>query len=120
MSDAVFDTAEKAGRLVSFALRPRLLPTDDAEYLELIREFAADASAMQMLERIVQGLSLRVLEMNARTGLVLGTTSESAFEIQREHYRATMSASDRIVQGLVHLAIAAWCFPRAEDLGGGG
>ncbi len=27
-----------------------------------------------------------------------------------------MSASDRIVQGLAHLGIAAWCFPRAEDL----
>jgi len=41
---------------------------------------------------------------------------ESPFQLQREDYHSRMSASDRIVQGIVHLAIAAWCFPRAEDL----
>jgi hypothetical protein len=39
VSDEAFDNAEKAARLVSFALKGRILPTDDAEYAELIREF---------------------------------------------------------------------------------
>lgn len=117
MSDEAFDSAEKAARLVSFALKAPVLPTDDAEYAELIREFMSDASAMQMLERIARGLQLRVLELNVRAGLVLGTSNESPFELRRVDYHARMSASDRIVQGLLHLAIAAWCFPRAEDLG---
>jgi hypothetical protein len=117
VSEEALDAAEKAARLVSFALRPRVLPTDDADYVELIREFMGDASAMQMLERIVRGLRLRVLEVNIRSGLVLGTSNESPFELHRDDYHARMSASDRIVQGLIHLAIAAWCYPRAEDLG---
>jgi hypothetical protein len=117
LSGEAFDTAEKAARLVSFALRPRVLPMDDADYAELIHEFMADASSMQMLERVVRGLRLRVLELNIRAGLILGTTDESPFELHRDDYHARMSASDRIVQGLIHLAIAAWCYPRAEDLG---
>lgn len=117
MSDSLFDAAEKAGKLISFALQPRTLPTDNADYLELIREFTADVSAIQMLERIAGGLGLRVLELNTRAGLVLGTSNESPFELHRDDYHARMSASDRILQGLIHLAIAAWCFPRAEDLG---
>ncbi len=117
MSDGILDSAEKAGRLVRFALRPKLLPADDADYLEAVRDFMADASAMQLLERIVGGLGLRVLELNIRAGLVLGTSIDSPFEIHRDDYHARMSASDRIVQGIIHLAVAAWCFPRAEDLG---
>lgn len=116
MSDNVFDSAEKAARLVSFALQPRVVPADDADYLELVREFTGDATAMQLLERIVRGLRLRILEVNIRAGLVLGTISDGPFEIQRNDYHARMSASDRIVQGLIHLAVGAWCFPRAEDL----
>lgn len=117
MSDTLFDAAEKAGKLISFALLPRVLPSDNADYLELIREFAADVSAVQILERIVSGLGLRVLELNTRAGLVIGTSSDSPFELHRDDYHARMSASDRIVQGVIHLAVAAWCFPRAEDLG---
>ncbi|MGC1478884.1 MAG: hypothetical protein WA771_00145, partial [Chthoniobacterales bacterium] len=117
MSDELLDAAEKAGRLIGFALRPKLNPADSADYLEVVREFLADASAMQLLERIARGLGLRVLELNVRSGLVLGTSADSAFEIHRDDYHARMSASDRIVQGMIHLAIAAWCFPRAEDLG---
>lgn len=116
MNTDIFDSAEKAGRLIGFALRFKLNPADDPDYLELVREFTADASAMQVLERIVRGLGLRLLEINIRVGLVVGSTHESPFEIARDDYHARMSASDRIVQGLIHLAIAAWCFPQAEDL----
>ena len=51
------------------------------------------------------------------SGIVLGATLDSPFRLGRDDYRKGMSVGDRIVQGLIHLAIAAWCFPRAEDLG---
>lgn len=116
MTTDIFDAAEKSGRLISFALRSKLSPTDDPDCLELIREFTANASAMQVLERMIRGLGLRLLEINIRVGLVVGSAHESPFEITRDDYHARMSASDRIIQGLIHLAIAAWCFPQAEDL----
>lgn len=117
MTENVHDLAEKSGRLVNFALRPRLLPAQEPEYLDLIRDFTSDAHFQQLAERILRGLGLRVLGVSVQSGLVLGTTAEGPFRIQRDDYHALRSASDRIVQGLIHLAIGAWCFPRAEDLG---
>lgn len=116
MSEAAGDVAEKCGRLVRFALLPRLLPADDAEYLELVREFLSNAQFQDVAHAFALGLGLRVLNVSTQSGLVLGTTAESPFQLHREDYHSRMSASDRIVQGLIHLAIGAWCFPRAEDL----
>jgi len=99
-----------------FALRPRLSPADDVEYLQLVREFLSDADFQDVTNAFALGLGLRILNASTQSGLALGTTMESPFQLQREDYHSRMSASDRIVQGLVHLAIAAWCFPRAEDL----
>lgn len=110
------DIAEKCGRLIRFALSPRLLPADDPEYLELVREFLSDADFQEVTSAFALGLGLRVLNVTTQSGLVLGTTAQSPFQLRREDYRASMKGSDRIVQGLIHVAIASWCFPRAEDL----
>jgi hypothetical protein len=116
MSEATGDIAERSGRLMRFALRPRLSPSDDVEYLQLVREFLSNADFQEVTNAFALGLGLRILNASTQSGLALGTTMESPFQLQREDYNARMSASDRIVQGLIHLAIAAWCFPRAEDL----
>src|SRR5438093_1487185 len=116
MSDPSYDVTEKSGRLVRFALLPRLLPSDDTEYLQLIREFLSNAAFQDVTNALARGLGLRVLSVSTQSGLVLGAASDSPFKLRREDYHSRMSASDRIVQGLIHLAIAAWCFPRAEDL----
>jgi hypothetical protein len=116
MEDAL-ELVEKAGRLVNFGLRARLLPANDGEYLELVREYLSDARLQQIAERMLRGLGLRVLGAGVQAGLTLGTAGDGPFRIQRDDYHARMFASDRIIQGLIHLAIGAWCFPRAEDLG---
>jgi len=116
LSDASCDIAEKGGRLIRFALLPRLLPSGDSEYLGLIREFLSDSNFQDMTGALARGLGLRVLSASVQSGLVLGTMTDSPFQLHREDYHSRMSASDRIVQGLIHLGIAAWCFPRAEDL----
>jgi hypothetical protein len=116
MSDASCDMAEKGGRLIRFALLPRLLPSGDPEYLGLVREFLSNSIFQDITGALARGLGLRVLSASVQSGLVLGTTADSPFQLHREDYHSRMSASDRIVQGLIHLGIAAWCFPRAEDL----
>jgi hypothetical protein len=97
-------------------LAPRLIPAENVEYLELVREFLSDAAFQDLTNAFAVGVGLRVLSVTAQSGVVLGTTAESPFQLRREDYHARMSASDRIVQGLIHIAIGAWCFPRAEDL----
>src|SRR6185312_1243130 len=102
---------------IRFALLPRLMPSGDPEYLALVREFLANASFHDITSALARGLGLRVLSAGIQSGLVLGTTTDSPFQLHREDYHSRMSASDRIVQGLVHLGIASWCFPCAEDFG---
>lgn len=117
MSEITRDAAEKCGRLIQFALRSKLLPADDLEYLELVREFLSNGAFQENTNSFALGLGLRLLSASTQSGLVLGTTTDSPFQLHRDDYgHSRMSASERIVQGLVHLAIAAWCFPRAEDL----
>lgn len=116
MSDVGCDIAEKGGRLIRFALSPRLLPSGEPEYLGLVREFLSNSTFQDITGALARGLGLRVLSASVQSGLVLGTTVDSPFQLHREDYHSRMSASDRIVQGLIHLGIAAWCFPRAEDL----
>src|ERR1041385_8388067 len=116
MTDNGSDMAERSGRLIRFSLLPRLLPSGDPEYLALVREFLSSPGFQDMTSALARGLGLRVLSATIQSGLVLGTTTDSPFQLHREDYHSRMSASDRIVQGLVHLGIAAWCFPRAEDL----
>lgn len=116
MNEIAVDTAEKCGLLIRCALRRRLLPADDPEYLQLVREFLSVADFQRATTAFALGLGLRILGANTQSGIILGTTADSPFQLQREDYDSRMSASGRIVQGLIHLAIAAWCFPRAEDL----
>jgi hypothetical protein len=116
MTETGAELAEKSGRLLRFALRSRRIPADDLEYLELVREFLSSAPFQAVTNAVALGLGLRVLSASMQSGLVLGTTADSPFQLQREDYHSRMSSSDRIVQGLIHLAIAAYCFPRAEDL----
>jgi hypothetical protein len=116
MSDTGCDIAEKSGRLIRFALLRRLMPSGDPEYLALVREFLSNPSFQDTTSALARGLGLRVLNASIQSGLVLGTSTDSPFQVHREDYHSRMSASDRIVQGLIHLGIAAWCFPRAEDL----
>lgn len=110
------EAGERCGRLIRFGLLPRLLPADDKEYLELVNAFLGDASFQELTCAVAEGLGLRVLNVSTQAGLSLGTAEKSPFQLHREDYRGRMSASDRIVQGLIHIGIAAWCFPRAEDL----
>lgn len=67
------------------------------------------------LEGLARGLGLRVLDVGP-SGLVLGALDESPFALRMADYRQNLGAEDRMVHGLIQLAIAAWCFPTAQSL----
>jgi hypothetical protein len=108
--------AAQSGRLTALALRPGALPSAQPEYHALVRRFLSDAEFQRATESFLSGLGLRVLGVSESYGLVLGSEADSPFAVRRDDYRKTLSATDRLIQGVVHLAIGAWCFPRAEDL----
>jgi hypothetical protein len=110
-----------AARLVAFGMRPKLLPSRDLSYGELVKRFIADAVFHEKVEAVAEGLGLTVIAVSARTGVVLGPTADSVFEQKFDDYARRASLGERreverVLHGLAHLAIAAIAFPRPDDL----
>jgi len=105
-----------AGRLIQWGLTPRAVPLQEPEYQELIERYL-DARAFRALVRdLARGLGLMVLDAGPH-GIVLAPTIDSVFGLRGADFRPTASgADDRLLDGLVQLAIAAAVFPRAQHL----
>jgi len=119
-SVSVADVAA-AARMVAFGMRPKLLPSRDLSYGDLVKRFSSDADFRESVEAVAEGLGLTVLAVSARTGMVLGPSEDSVFEQKFDEYarRAALGERrdvERVLHGLAHLAIAAIAFPRPDDL----
>lgn len=118
------DTVEQvtdAARMIAFGLRPKLIPSRDLSYSELVKRFGEDAAFRDVVEAVAEGLGMTVLGVSARTGIVLGPVADSAFEQKFDDYARRAILGDRrdqerVLHGLVHIAIAALAFPRPDDL----
>jgi len=111
------NSGEESGQLIAFALSPATMPAGSPEYQRLLRRFLSDARFQQLTESVLRGLGLRMLGVSETFGLTLAAAPDGIFAVRRDDYGKLRSATDRLIQGIVHLGIAAWCFPRAEDLG---
>ncbi len=110
------DDAVRAGRLIQFALQPKATPFDEPEYRELLREYEDRSDYRSLVQAVSEGLGLAVLLVNER-GLFLGTHEDSVFAQSPSAFRSgQVSGDDRLLDGLVELAIAATLFPRQRDL----
>ncbi|MFG2963944.1 hypothetical protein ACGFZS_11780 [Streptomyces sp. NPDC048288] len=114
------DDAEQAAQLLAFALRPRLLPSRDNAYRELLRRYRHDGPFRTLTWRIATGLGLRVLGEHEDIGLAIAAVGSSPFETKMETYaRRTQREggyTERFLHGIIHLAVAAVSFPRPDDL----
>jgi hypothetical protein len=113
--------AAAAAQLVAFGLRPKLLPARDIAYGELVARYSQDDSFKGLVHAVAGGLGLLVLDAGKQTGIVLAAQEDSPFEIKMDEYaRRTVAgnrrAADRVVHGLIHMAVAALGFPRPDDL----
>lgn len=107
---------EDAARLVSFGLRARLRPSQDAAYGELLQRYRGDSALRERVAQVSRGLGLVVLGETDH-GLVLGAQEHGPFAVRLKHYRRSgLSVEERLCHGLIQLAIAAWCFPTAQSL----
>lgn len=104
-----------AGRLLQWALRPRARPTTDPEYRQLLVRYLDTLAFREIVCTIADGLGLHVVEVSS-LGMVLAPTEESVFTMTATDYRASASADDRLLEGLIQVAIATTVFPRAQDL----
>lgn len=113
---AEHDLTEDAARLVSYGLRPKLRPAANPDYRELLRRFRQDATLRARCEAVGRGLGLIILGATDH-GIVLGAEEDGPFAMRLADYRRqATSVADRLCHGLIQLAIAAWCFPTAQQL----
>ena len=110
------DDAYLAGRLIQWGLSPRAVPLQEAEYEQLIERYLDTGAFRTLVRDLARGLGLMVLDAGPH-GIVLAPTIDSVFELRGANFRPSASgADDRLLDGLVQLAIAAAVFPRAQDL----
>ncbi|WLS43205.1 hypothetical protein Q3V37_17440 [Micromonospora profundi] len=110
-----------ASTLVVFGMRPKLLPHRDPAYRNLVRRHREDDAFAETVEAVAAGMGVRVLAVNERAGIVLTPQRDSVFEVKLETYaRATKTAErrdlEKVIHGIIHVAVAALAFPRPDDL----
>ena len=110
------DDAFHSGRLIQWALNVKAIPFNEPEYRVLLDRYIDDSGFRALARRFADGLGLMVLDANDR-GLFLGTQDESIFSKTPSEFRGSRtSAEDRLLDGLVQVAIAATIYPRPQDL----
>lgn len=108
--------AVAAGRLIAYALQPKLLPARDAEYASLIAQFHNDPAFADLVVGVAEGQGLGVLLCDRLLGLVVAPMAESPYRLRMDDYLPSAKTEHRMLQGLAQLAIAATCFPTAASL----
>ncbi len=112
--------AEAAAKLVSFGLRPKQLLSREVDYRDLVRRYDEDSEFKELVNGVAAGLGLLVLDVSTRSGIVMAAAEESAFETKMDGYARQSKLRDRdtekVLHGIIHLAVAALGFPRPDDL----
>jgi len=112
--------AEDAARLIALGLRPRQLPSRDVVYADLVRRHEQDPAFTDLVDAVAAGLGLAVLAVTRQSGAVLAAMTDSVFEMKIDDYAKRTALRDRqiekVLHGVIHLAVAALSFPRPADL----
>lgn len=104
-----------AGRLIQWALQPRAHPVTKAEYQQLLDRYRDHMPFRECVEAICTGLGIEVSAVGPM-GIVLTPTDDSIFAMTSIDYRRSGSAEDRLIDGLILVAVIATMYPRAQDL----
>jgi hypothetical protein len=107
--------AGAAAQLIAYGLQPRLRPAADGAYLDLLSRYRGEAAFRDVVEHVADGLGLAILDAEA-SGLVLAPRPDSVFALRLTDYRANLGVNERLLHGLIHVAIAAYCYPTPASL----
>lgn len=109
------DTLHRAARLVMKGLSPRLRPSADTEYRDLLNAYLADMEFRDLVHTIAGAFEMRVLDVSP-AGIVLAPQPGSRFAATISDYRNRLGDVDRGLVALVLVAVAATLFPTAASL----
>ncbi|MFF1305881.1 hypothetical protein [Streptomyces sp. NPDC058307] len=124
MTSAItMDDAEDAAKLIAFGMRPRQRPAKDRAYRDLVVRYRSESDFQGLVERTARGLGLKVLGATEDIGVALAALPYSVFETKIEDYvrvARQRGEGERLLHGIIHLAVAALAFPRPDDLANDG
>ncbi|TDD60003.1 hypothetical protein E1263_12970 [Kribbella antibiotica] len=102
------------GVLIGCGLRPKLRAGADSDYRGLLDRYRADIEFRNAVNSVLDGLDTRVLS-DSDLGLVLGVRRESVFAYRISDLSNVGGVTERLLVGLVSVAIAAFTFPTPGD-----
>jgi len=113
---AVNDRVRDAARLVQWGLRVRARPAQEPDYRRLVDLYHDEPAFRSAVRAIGDGLGLRIVDVG-EYGAILAPLDDSVFALRGADFRPTSSTvEDRLLDGLIQLAIAATVFPTPRDL----
>lgn len=104
-----------AARLIHWGLQGRARPAQEEEYRKLLEKYLDQSEFRESTREVARGLGLQILDASP-LGLVLGTEGDSSFAYKPADFRYVARAEDRLIDGLIQVAVAATVFPRSQDL----
>lgn len=111
---SVADLAGDAAALVAYGCQPRLRPYNDVRYAELLDRYRTDEAFRDITDAIADGFGLVLVAAHDTEGLMPVPTADSIFAMRLGDLN--LSVEDRMLHGLVHIAIAARVYPTPADL----
>ena len=102
------------GVLIGCALRPKMRPGADSDYRTLLGRYRADVEFRNAVDSVLDGLDVRVLS-DSDLGLLLGVRRESIFAYRISDLPNVGGVTERLLVGLVSVAITAYAFPTPAD-----
>jgi hypothetical protein len=110
------DRTRDAARLVQWGLRVRARPAQEPDYRRLVDLYHDDPGFRGVVRAIAEGLGLTLVDVG-EYGAIVAPTDDSVFALRGADFRPTSSSvEDRLLDGVIQLAIAATVFPSPRDL----
>jgi hypothetical protein len=108
-------TFSEIGRLIHFGLDIRSDPVQDPEYAELLRLYESDTDFRHAVQGVALGQGLEIADAT-QYGIVFVPTADSVYRLKPGEVRTSVGRDDRLIEGFIHLGIAASAYPRSELL----
>ena len=116
MNVTVVDDARDAARLVRYACQPRVRPLADKSYHELLDRYRSSSEFRELVDAIADGLTLLIVAAHPEEGIVAHPHPDGIFTYRLVDYQKGIKPTERMLVGLIHIAIAARAYPTPTDL----
>jgi hypothetical protein len=104
-----------AGALIAKALDPKLRTAADPEYRRLLDRYRTVNELRELVQMVLSGMDLVVLAADD-LGLVVAPAKESVLSARLTDAPNTGTVENRMLLGVALVGIAAYAYPRREDL----